>query len=454
MMHAHKTHADKTPKFASLDEWLAREAIEFSLASPEGLAAAVDRMMAAIGDEVRVLALGEALHGGEELLVLRNRVFARLVERHGFSAIALESSFPRGHLVNEYVGGGVSDALDDVMARGVSHGMGALVANRELVAWLHDYNASVGSSAMSDGGIVHFYGFDSPTEMMYTDSPRRLVEFALDYLAAVDGAAHAKAARVAELLGEDGPWENQAANMDPTKSIGRSDAAAALRVDVEDLIAEMRRREIELSAASGVERFLEALQHAEGARGLLAYHAVMADGAADRMSVGLGMRDLMMADNVQAIAERERAAGRGRVFVFAHNSHVKVQQASWEWGPQRWVWWPAGAHLRARLGAAYSVIGTAVGVSEENGIGVPEEGTLESRLMAAAGIDAGDAAARFAPTHGGKQVPAEALAALPVRTGSQKNPGYFPHTAESFADYDWLAAVDRVTYQRGGPKLG
>src|SRR5262245_47316719 len=113
------THASDVPKFVSLDEWLAREAIEFSLMSPEGLAA-VDRMMAAIGDEVRVLALGEALHGGEELLVLRNRVFARLVERHGFSAIALESSFPRGHLVNEYVGGGVSDALDDVMARGVS----------------------------------------------------------------------------------------------------------------------------------------------------------------------------------------------------------------------------------------------------------------------------------------------------------------------------------------------
>jgi erythromycin esterase len=48
---------------------------------------------------------------------------------------------------------------------------------------------------------------------------------------------------------------------------------------------------------------------------------------------------------------------------------------------------------------------------------------------------------------------AEALAALPVRSGSTKNPGYFPLTAESFRDFDWLAAVDRVTYQRGGVKL-
>ena len=443
------THADDAVKFAALDDWIAREAIEFSLASAEGLAAAVDRVVVAVGNEVRVLALGEALHGGEEFLVLRNRVFARLVERHGFSAIALESSFPRGHLVNEYVGGGVSDSIEDVMARGVSHGMGALAANRELVEWMRDYNAAAGDRAK-----IQFYGFDSPTEMMTTDSPRRLVQFALDYLAAVDGKPHERAERIAELLGEDGPWENQAANMDPSKSIGRSEAAGMLRVEVEDLIAEMRRRQIELAAASGAERYLEAVQHAEGARGLLAYHAVIAGGSPNRMAEGLGLRDLMMADNVVAIAERERAAGRGRVLVFAHNSHVKVRRAAWEWGPHQWVWWPAGAHLRTRLGAAYAVIGTAVGVSEENGIGVPEEGTIESRLMAAAGVDAGDGAARFVPTaaflngHGG-----ERLAALPVRSGSKKNSGYFPLTAESFSDFDWLAAVDRVTYQRGGVKL-
>lgn len=442
------THAHDEPHFASLDDWLRREAIEFSLASAEGLAAAVDRLMAAMGDKVQVLALGEALHGGEEFLLLRNRVFQRLVERHGFSAIALESSFPRGHLVNEYVSGGVSDSIEDVMSRGVSHGMGALAANRELVEWMRDYNA-----AIAGGGKVHFYGFDSPTEMMYTDSPRRLVQFALDYLAAVDGVAYARAERIAELLGEDGPWENQAANMDPSKSIGKSEAAGALRVEVEDLVAEMRRREIELSAASGAERYLEAVQHAEGARGLLAYHAVIAGGSPNRMAEGLGLRDLMMADNVVAIAERERVAGRGRVLVFAHNCHVKVQRAAWEWGPNKWVWWPAGAHLRARLGAEYAVIGTAVGVSEENGIGVPEEGAIESRLMAAAGEDAGDGAARFVCTYGGERLAAEALAALPVRSGSKKNPGYFPLTAESFADFDWLAAVDRVTYQRGGVKL-
>src|SRR5579859_2413098 len=86
---------------ATLNNWIAREAIACSLDEPTTFNAAVDKMMALIGDAV--LGFGEALHGGEELLMLRNRLFQRLVEAHGYSAIAIESSFPRGPIVNGYV---------------------------------------------------------------------------------------------------------------------------------------------------------------------------------------------------------------------------------------------------------------------------------------------------------------------------------------------------------------
>lgn len=46
-------------------------------------------------DPVELLGFGEALHGGEDILIFRNRLFQRLVEVHGYSAIAIESSFPR-----------------------------------------------------------------------------------------------------------------------------------------------------------------------------------------------------------------------------------------------------------------------------------------------------------------------------------------------------------------------
>lgn len=88
------------PTYATLDDWIAREAIPFSLDSPGAFSTAVDKVAASLGDSVELLGFGEALHGGEDILILRNRLFQHLVEVHGYSAIAIESSFPRAHLVN------------------------------------------------------------------------------------------------------------------------------------------------------------------------------------------------------------------------------------------------------------------------------------------------------------------------------------------------------------------
>src|SRR5262245_57849805 len=129
------------PLHATLDDWIAREAIPFSVDSPETLHAAIDKMIASLGDSVELLGLGEALHGGEDILILRNRLFARLVEAHGYSAIAIESSFPRAHVVNDYVAGRGPASYEAVQDCGFSHGFGRLDANRELVEWIRHHNA-------------------------------------------------------------------------------------------------------------------------------------------------------------------------------------------------------------------------------------------------------------------------------------------------------------------------
>src|SRR5919201_6608531 len=84
-----------TPMYATLDEWIAREATPFSVDSPTTFNAAIDKVIASLGDAVELLGFGEALHGGEDILILPNRLFQRLVEAHGYSAMAIESSFPR-----------------------------------------------------------------------------------------------------------------------------------------------------------------------------------------------------------------------------------------------------------------------------------------------------------------------------------------------------------------------
>ncbi len=428
---------------STLDSWIRDDAIPCSLDSPESVNATIDKVVAALGESVELLGFGEALHGGEEILLLRNRLFQRLAEEHGYSAIAIESSFPRSRSVNDYVVGRGPASYEAVLETGFSHGFGRLEANRELVEWMRAYN-----SDPSHRIKIQFYGFDSPTEMTFTDSPSRVLHFVLDYLASIDGASSGgreRREKIDLLLGLDSDWENPAAMMDPSQSVGLSPEATALRIETEDLISEILVRRPELVAKGGESRYLEAVHYAKVARQLLNYHAVLARKSSDRIAIGLGLRDAMMAENLEYIVSRER--GRGKVLIYVHNSHLKRGRAEWQLGADLLRWWPAGAHLQEIFGLRYAVIGTAVGISDENGIDEPEPGTLEARLAAAPGTGL------FIPTHWGRGLSYSDIESLPIRSGSGKNTTYFPLTPQSLTDFDALAFLDTVGYSCGGPQL-
>ena len=66
--------------YASLDDWIRRQAIPFSVDSPDSFNAALDKVITSFESSVDLLGFGEALHGGEDILILRNRLFQRLVD--------------------------------------------------------------------------------------------------------------------------------------------------------------------------------------------------------------------------------------------------------------------------------------------------------------------------------------------------------------------------------------
>jgi erythromycin esterase len=415
---------------ATLSDWIRTESIPFSLNSHQTFDASIDHVMAALSD-VELLGFGEALHGGEEILLLRNRIFQRLVERHGYSAIAIESSFPRGRAVNDYVAGRGPKSYEDIRESGFGHGFGRLEANRELVEWMRLCNADPAHRVK-----LHFYGFDIPGLEGGLASPRETLHFVLDFISSIDSVRGLELrGKIDSLIGSDFDWENTEALADPSKAIGLSPAAAALRIVTEDLITELRVRRPELVAESSQDRYLEALHYAAVARDLLSFHAGVAGGAGYARL--LAIRDASMADNLAYIVGRER--GRGKVLAFAHNSHLQRGMAALPWAR----WWPAGSHLHEMLGARYAVIGSALGISEESGIGIPETGTLEARLTAAPGPG------RFIPTHKGEGLPAPEIASLSTRSGSTRNPTYVALTAQSFTDFDYLAVLNSATYSRG-----
>src|SRR3954468_12844490 len=63
----------------------------------------LEPLLDSISDRIRVVAIGESVHGAHEYYALRHRLVRLLVERLNFTALAWESGFPEAFLVNAYI---------------------------------------------------------------------------------------------------------------------------------------------------------------------------------------------------------------------------------------------------------------------------------------------------------------------------------------------------------------
>ncbi len=100
-----------------------------------------------------LLALGEPTHQEPAFALLRNELFAQLVEQ-GFRSIALESDRVAALTADDFVRDGTG-GLDHAMSEGFSHGLGELATNRQLLAWMREYNRNQPPEQR-----LTFYGFD------------------------------------------------------------------------------------------------------------------------------------------------------------------------------------------------------------------------------------------------------------------------------------------------------
>ncbi|MBE8521720.1 erythromycin esterase family protein [Amycolatopsis sp. H6(2020)] len=277
-----------------------------------------------------LLGLGEPTHFEPACAWLRNDLFAQLAE-HGFRSIALETDRVA--------------ALDG----GFSHDLGEVAANRQLLAWLREYNEKADEP-------LTFHGFDAPTEMFSAPSPRTYLEHVRDYLGLdVD---------IAALTGDDDRWSRSEAILDPAQSPGATAEARELRVLADDLLVALHARAPRLDAA-----WRRARVHAVAGRGLLRYHAASAQpGDRDtRIARLAGMRAVLMAENLLDIRAIE--APRGPTLVFSHNGHLQRSGSG------------AGAIVGSLLGDRYAFIAGSLGHSEAIGLGEPAPDTYEGLLQ-------------------------------------------------------------------------
>ena len=355
------------------------------------------------------------MHGVEAFPRLRNQASQHLVEHDRYRSIAIETDCLAAVTVDAFVAGEKPGYLDEVMRSGFSHGFEKAEANRELVAWMREYNRS-----RDAGDRLRFYGFDAPMEMTHADSPRPALTALRTYLATSLEATllPATAGGIDSLAGADERWSNPAAILVPTESVGASDEATKLRLLADDLVALLIAESPRLIASTSRDEWWRAWLHGRTAAGLLRYHAAMADTCDSRIGRLPGLRDVMMADNINAILTRE--GRRGPTLMFGHNLHLQKGRSKWHLGELSLEWWSAGAIIGAQLGDQYAVAATALGVAPHQGLNAPAPDTLEGTLASL--------------PERGYVFTSESLTAalrgiapnLVLRTDTAPNNGYFP----------------------------
>lgn len=294
-----------------------------------------------VGD-ARVVAIGESAHRVHESYQLRHRLLRFLVAEMGFGAYVLESGFPEGVRVGEWVLGGPGE-LDDVLWNGITYHFGKCREMRAQLEWMRSWNAGHEHK-------VRFYGGDLPG---YAVSSRPATEIVLDFLDEVDPAYAGSLRRTLlplyDYLPEDLTglaWQVPAVQaylaLVPEKR-------HELSAQIASMAARLRAMQVVYSGCSSPDRAETASRCALAALQLDQFTEVGTD-AATRAYEGANVRDAAFADNVRWILERE-----GRIVLAAHNGHI-----------QRWPFLTPtmtmlGQHLAPMLGDDMVVIGTTFG---------------------------------------------------------------------------------------------
>ena len=276
-----------------------------------GARADYDPLFRMIGD-ARVVLLGEATHGTHEFYRERARITRRLIEEHGFTALAVEADWPETYRVNRYVHGEGSSAAEALS--GFERFPGWMWRNTdvvELVDWMRAYNQALPAGTPRVG----IYGLD-----LQTLGPA--LTAVTDYLATADPAAAERARRrfaCFEPFGDDPQAYAQSVEYGAAASCERQ-VAEQLR-EFEGALAVLGRG----SAPGARDDFFAAAQNARLVSGSEAYFRAMYRAGVSTWN----MRDRYMQATLEGLVRHLETAERpAKVVVWAHNSHVGDARAA------------------------------------------------------------------------------------------------------------------------------
>ena len=246
----------------------------------------------------RVVLLGEASHGTAEFYRARAAITRRLIERHGFTIVAVEADWPDAASVDRYVRHRPGQAGTEPPFQRFPTWMWRNVEVASLIDWMRHHNAAVPELERRAG----FYGLD-----IYNMSGS--ISAVLEYLDKVDPDA----ARIArERYGCLTPWQKE------PSTYGRAVLTAGYRQCEQAVVAQCKEllgKRLEYAHRDG-ERFLDAAQNARLIASAEQYYRIMYYGGAESWN----LRDTHMFETLGHLLDARGASSKA--VVWAHNSHI------------------------------------------------------------------------------------------------------------------------------------
>lgn len=255
-------------------------------------AAAFDRFA-----DARIVCIGDASHGTSEFYRGRAAITRRLVERHGFTIVAVEADWPDAASLDRHVRHKPPVTMAEPAFSRFPTWMWRNEEVSEFVTWLRGFNA--GREAEARAGI---YGLD-----LYNLNGS--IGAVIAYLDRVDPEA---AALARERYGCLRPWQAEPeiyGRISRAEGFGRCEKAVLAQLT--DLFA--RGRDY---AGSDGDDYLDAEQNARLVADAEAYYRAMYYGSAESWN----LRDKHMFETLDALLKAK--GPEAKAVVWAHNSHL------------------------------------------------------------------------------------------------------------------------------------
>jgi erythromycin esterase-like protein len=259
----------------------------------------------------RIVMIGEATHGTHEFYDYRAALSRRLIQHHGFAAVAIEGDWPDALRVDRYVRDGATDdesaeaALDSFERFPRWMWRNGDVA--AFVAWLRGHNGH-----LDERRRVGFYGLD-----LYSlhASMRAVIEY-------LEDNDHDAAARARERYA---CFDHVAGDAEQYGMQAHLGIGPKCETEVVAQLVEMQLRKLARSGRSPAgDAWFHAVQQAHVVRNAEGYYRTMFAGR----SASWNLRDTHMADTLDLLANHLGDGEPAKLIVWAHNSHVGDARAT------------------------------------------------------------------------------------------------------------------------------